>query len=787
MSYFGNFRSAVEYTYSEEGMYWVYKKAKAMIKNRIISIKSKFFCKNNGETSKNMFFDVMFINGCDYSLPHPIRYRIDHQMEQLEAAGFSCMKVDISNLEMDHIRQARLFVVYRLPYTPFVEKFIRKAQSLNKFVLYDIDDLVIDTKYTDSIPFIKSMNQKDRELYDNGVLLMGKTLQLCDGAITTTEALANELKKYTPKVFINRNAASDRMLKISQEAVYRRDILPYLDTESLPRHSKKKRKVWADRSLRSETIIGYFSGSITHNSDFEIVIPAIRKLMIQNSGVKLMIMGELDLPEQLKRFEERVISVPFTSWTRLPFYIAQCDINIAPLEDTLFNQAKSENKWIEASLVKVPTIASKVGAFSRMIENDATGLLCDNDADEWFDALSMLTSSEQLRKRIGEAAYEYCFRHCTTLYSCSNLKRIVNECITTNIAFILPSLQISGGILVAIKHGCYLQDAGFDVSYIGTREDDSWIKFEEHEFPVLDRYVQNSQLDDCLFLGWFDKLVATFWDTLDFALRYPKTKEVIYLVQGFEVDFYEPDSFLRKKASATYQDIHNVRYITVSKWCQDWLSSIYGVEAEFIPNGLDVDRFYSIKRDWCSKKIKILIEGDCQLGLKNIDEAFEIANQLDPEKFEIWYMSYSGKTKPQYRIDKNLGCVPQEKVGDIYRQCHILLKTSTHESFSFPPLEMLSTGGLVVVRPNEGNVEFLQDGENCIFYNPKNLDSAREAIRLLIEDEHLRDKLINNGRKTAEERSWKSIRSQIVSVYDDESESTLYSGEAKKDYKELAQ
>ena len=31
---------------------------------------------------------------------------------------------------------------------------------------------------------------------------------------------------------------------------------------------------------------------------------------------------------------------------------------IAPIEKILFNEAKSENKWVEASLVKVPTVAS---------------------------------------------------------------------------------------------------------------------------------------------------------------------------------------------------------------------------------------------------------------------------------------------------------------------------------------------------------------------------------------------------------------------------------------------
>ena len=40
------------------------------------------------------FADVLFINGCDYAVPHPIRYRVDHQIQQLEAAGLSTLRIN---------------------------------------------------------------------------------------------------------------------------------------------------------------------------------------------------------------------------------------------------------------------------------------------------------------------------------------------------------------------------------------------------------------------------------------------------------------------------------------------------------------------------------------------------------------------------------------------------------------------------------------------------------------------------------------------------------------------
>ena len=92
---------------------------------------------------------------------------------------------------------------------------------MNKPLWYDVDDLVIDTKYTDQIPFLDRMQPEERQAYDQNVRNMGELLSLCDAAVTTTAALAEELKQYVPEVLINRNCASDEMLLLS-EAVLKR-------------------------------------------------------------------------------------------------------------------------------------------------------------------------------------------------------------------------------------------------------------------------------------------------------------------------------------------------------------------------------------------------------------------------------------------------------------------------------------------------------------------------------------------------------------------------------------
>ena len=307
-------------------------------------------------TNKYRYYynDILIINGC--TLPHPQRYRVDHQVEQLLASGVATDRINYTDLTMDKLKYYRGFIFYRCPITPTIEEFITTAKKENKTVFFDIDDLVIDKKYTKTIKYLETMSKEEKNLYDDGVERMQKTLRMCDYAITTTERLAEELKNYVSEVYINRNVASETMVELSESA----------------------RK---NKQSHDDVIIGYLSGSITHNPDIEYVKPALIKIMTKYKNTKLKLVGEIELPDDLKEFQDRIIIEPFVDWQKLPEIIASIDINLAPLEDSIFNEAKSENKWLEAALVKTVTLASDLGAFHQMINDGVDGILFKNEKD----------------------------------------------------------------------------------------------------------------------------------------------------------------------------------------------------------------------------------------------------------------------------------------------------------------------------------------------------------------------------------------------------------------------
>lgn len=677
--------------------------------------------------------DILFINGC--TLPHPQRYRVDHQVEQLHFNGYSCDTVYYEDLKIDSLRYYRTFVFFRCPSTPLIEAFISKAKYFNKTVIFDIDDLVIDYEYVKQIKHLETLSEKEMEMYMDGVNRTKKTLMLCDYAITTTARLANELRPFVKDVFINRNVASERMVELSLAASKTKEQLPG----------------------NNRIVLGYFSGSITHNEDFDLILPAIKKIFSAHKNVFLKIVGFLDLPDELIGYKDRIIVEKFTDWTKLPELIASVDINLAPLVSTVFNEAKSENKWMEAALVKVPTIASNVGAFKEVVINGLTGVLCDG-LSEWENQLVKLITDDEYRLGIGNNAHKEVIQKWVTSKTGYELYEFIESSSNPNIAFVLPSTQISGGVNVVIKHCNILRNLGKDVTIISMSEEDDNIINKDGEINVIS-YHRHA------FHGYFEKCVATLWTTTSFLNNYPKIKDKYYLVQNYETDFYEPGNYSRILANLTYTSFNNMNYITISKWCEQWLRDDFKKEVRFTPNGIDLSIFKYKERDFNRGTLRILVEGNSKDYYKNVDESFEIVNLLDKDKFEIWYLSYSGTPKDWYKVDRFLNKVPYDKVGEIYSQCDILIKSSLLESFSYPPLEMMATGGIAIVAPNAGNVEYLRHAENCLLYEQGNAQDAYQKINEICNNVELRTKLIANGIETAISRSWSNLEQEVERLY----------------------
>ncbi|MDB4534417.1 glycosyltransferase family 4 protein, partial [Vicingaceae bacterium] len=76
------------------------------------------------------------------------------------------------------------------------------------------------------------------------------------------------------------------------------------------------------------------------------------------------------------------------------------DIGIMPLPDNQWTKGKCGFKGLQYMALGIPTIMSPVGVNSEIIIHGENGFLADTD-QEWFDLLSQLIESVQLRKELG--------------------------------------------------------------------------------------------------------------------------------------------------------------------------------------------------------------------------------------------------------------------------------------------------------------------------------------------------------------------------------------------------
>lgn len=343
---------------------------------------------------------ILIIDGVQNVIPQCTRYRVLNKKEYLEQNGYNVKVVNLSEFQLKDARYATQVIIYRAPYSAILSEMIQIVHKKGVQVYFDIDDLVIDTKYTNQLEYTQGLSSIEKQQYDASVDNYGKMMLLCDGVITSTNKLVDELKNYKRRVLLDRNVASNELVRISNNAL--------------------KSKITQDKVR-----IGYFSGSITHNENFNLIKADIIKLMNNFPNVELHLVGHIDLPEEFKSFKNRVVTHDYVDWTELPALIAKVNINLAPLKESIFNEAKSEIKWIEAALVDVVTVASDIGAFHDLILDGVTGVLCKDN--EWYEKLDEVVSNSNYRNEISKKAHQFVLQHCTTKSYISEINQLISK------------------------------------------------------------------------------------------------------------------------------------------------------------------------------------------------------------------------------------------------------------------------------------------------------------------------------------------------------------------------
>jgi glycosyltransferase involved in cell wall biosynthesis len=333
---------------------------------------------------------ALFVSGEDHTPGHV--YRIERYTETARKIGFDARWKPAAYVGLEDLLGLALIVIWRAPYNDHIGRVISISRDQGATVIYDVDDLMFRpelgiAKIIDAIRVQRLSEDATQAFFYR----IGKALQECDLVTCPTDELAHQVRMLGRPAYVLPNGFDH-----ASHAASRRAMTDWHDV--------------SDDFLR----IGYASGTRTHQRDFAVAVPAIARILRENSNVRLSLFldgtsGEgvvlaHEFPE-LNELSDRIEWRPLVKLADLPKELARFSINIAPLEmNNEFCEAKSELKFFEAALVGVPTVATPTGPFKRAIIHDVTGMLAGSD-DAWYAAIADLLSHPEKRARIAQAAY----------------------------------------------------------------------------------------------------------------------------------------------------------------------------------------------------------------------------------------------------------------------------------------------------------------------------------------------------------------------------------------------
>lgn len=308
------------------------------------------------------------------------RYRVFNMIEALDVAPdlrISASWFESADLPfLDRfLDRANALVVCRASYDERINRMILRARARGLPVFFDIDDLIFDTDYAHLILDTLDPESEGEAVWNHWFAYIGRiggTLRLCDGAIVTNEFLGDKVRAFAPWMqprivpnFLNRvqQRKSSQIFAAKKGSTFDRDDKIY---------------------------IGYFSGTLTHNRDFEIAAGALAELLDEDLRLVVRLVGFLEPQGAMLRHRDRIEIHPLQDFLNLQRLVGETEINIAPLQINAFTNCKSELKYFEAAIVGTLTIASPIFAFRKTIRQGQNGFLAD--AQDWGTKLRTAVS-----------------------------------------------------------------------------------------------------------------------------------------------------------------------------------------------------------------------------------------------------------------------------------------------------------------------------------------------------------------------------------------------------------
>jgi glycosyltransferase involved in cell wall biosynthesis len=339
----------------------------------------------NGARAAELFSSPAVIIIGSLDIPQCKKYRVMQKVEYFTSREISCEYAEYRDLTraFSGMQLATVLILYRVPSGPEFEALQEEAERLGLTVFYDIDDPIFDEVAYGDNRNLDALSVREREALLAQIPGYKRVMEAVGRVIVSTNGMRERVKSATS---VDTVLVWPNLIDSATENIF----------EQLP----------ARQVADGDTIaLGYFSGSRAHDSDLDLIADVLAELLRSDSRLQLYLGGYTRLPAALNELSERVTFLGFMSYHAYLENMAAMDIHLVPLLIDRFNACKSGIRYLEASMCRVPTVASRVGQFTEMIEDGTTGFLC-NSTDDWRHAIDLLINDPGRRMQMARAARE---------------------------------------------------------------------------------------------------------------------------------------------------------------------------------------------------------------------------------------------------------------------------------------------------------------------------------------------------------------------------------------------
>jgi glycosyltransferase-like protein len=238
------------------------------------------------------------------------------------------------------------------------------------------------------------------------------------------------------------------------------------------------------------------------------------------------------------------------------------------------------------------------------------------------------------------------------------------------------------------------------------------------------------------------------------------------------------------------------RVLVVSRTWQQRLADEYGVKADVVTNGVDVDRFGADPAPGVSADLRaragaegrflILTVGGIE-PRKGTDHLFRALSHLrrrwahPPVLAIIGGHSFQDHTPYRDRVIASmadldlefgrdvalLGTVPDDEMAAWYHAADTFAFPSVNEGFGLVVLEAMAAGLPVVLTRLPVFAEYVRFGANALAVSPGDDQGLADALEAVAHDDNLRRMLRQRGRDVAASFSWDTTALQHIAIYEE--------------------